>query len=130
MERKKRYQEKTELAEKRIGEIEEWISSSDEKSKLASYKAFQEVIEAILDIIAMFIKDKGKLVEDDYKNIEKLTEIRILDDKEAKILENANGLRNRVIHKYNKTDDAIARESIQILLPDLKKILEKLENAI
>lgn len=124
MERKKRYQEKMELAEKRIGEIEEWISSSDEKSKLASYKAFQEVIEAISDVIAMFLKDKNKLVEDDYKNIEKLTEIKILEDEEAKILENANGLRNRVIHKYNKTDDLIAKESIQILIPNLKKIIK------
>ncbi len=130
MERKKRYQEKKELAEKRIIEIEEWISSPDEKSKLASYKAFQEIVEAISDMAAMLIKDRGKLVEDDYKNIEKLIEIKILEDKEAKILEDANGLRNRIIHKYNKTDDIIAKESIQNLLPYLKKILKKLENAI
>ncbi len=130
MERKKRYLEKIELAEKRIIEIEEWISSQDEKSKLASYKAFQEIVEVISDIAAMLLKDKEKLVEDDYKNIEKLMQLKIIGDNEAKILEDANGLRNRIIHKYNKTDDIIAKESIQILLPQIKKILKKLENAI
>ncbi len=130
MERKKRYQEKIELAEKRVVEIEEWIPFPDEKSKLATYKAFQEIVEAISDVLAMFLKDKGKFVEDDYKNIEKLTELKFLEEKDAGMLEDANGLRNRIIHKYNKTDDAVAKESIQTLLPELKKILKKLENAI
>ncbi len=130
MERKKRYQEKIELAEKRILEAEEWIPLQDEKSKLAAYKAFQEIVEAISDIIAMLLKDKGKLIEDDYKNIEKITQLKMLDEKDAKILEDANGLRNRIIHKYNRTDDAIAKESIQNLLPQLKTILKKFEHAI
>ena len=130
MERKKRYKEKIELADKRIAEIEEWLPSvEDERSKLASYKAFQEVSEAISDIIAMLLKDKGKLVEDDYKNIESLKTLKIIDENDVKILEDANGLRNRIIHKYNKTDDEIAKESIKSLLPHIKFILKKLEHA-
>ena len=130
MERKKRYKEKIELADKRIAEIEEWLPSvEDERSKLASYKAFQEVSEAISDIIAMLLKDKGELVEDDYKNIESLKTLKIIDENDVKILEDANGLRNRIIHKYNKTDDEIAKESINSLLPNIKSILKKLEHA-
>jgi len=124
--REKRYKEKIELGEKRIIEIEEWISADDEKTKLACYKAFQELAEISSDLIAMQIKDKGKLVEDDYKNIEKLKEIGIIDEKEMKLLEDTNGLRNRIIHKYNKTDDSLAKESIKTLLPHLKNILKKL----
>lgn len=126
-ERKVRYKEKIELAEKRISEIEEWTPLDDEKTKLASYKAFQEITEAISDLVAIHIKDEGKLVEDDYKNIEKLNEIKIIDEKESKILKDANGLRNRIIHKYNKTDDTLAKESIKNLIPHLKIILKKLD---
>lgn len=122
----KRYGEKIELGDKRITEIEEWISTDDEKTKLACYKAFQELAEISSDLIAMYIKDKNKLVEDDYKNVEKLKEIGIINEKEMKILEDTNGLRNRIIHKYNKTDDALAKESIKTLLPHLKLILKKL----
>jgi len=122
MERIIRYKEKVELAEKRIEQIEEWMPISEEKTKLACYKAFQEIVEAISDIVAMLVKDRGKLVEDDYKNIEKLAEIKLIEEKDVKILEDANGLRNRIVHKYNKTDDALAIESIIYLLPHLKQI--------
>lgn len=42
VERLKRYKEKIDLIEKRLDEIIEWkkLFLSDEKSKLASYKAF------------------------------------------------------------------------------------------
>lgn len=51
----------------------------------------------------------------------------VINSTDAKILREANGLRNRVIHKYNKTDDNTAKESIINLLPHLKEILEKLK---
>lgn len=124
--REKRYKEKIELAEERLSDVEELISDFDNKIKrLACYKAFQEVVEALFDIIAMFLKDKNKIVKDDYANIGKLEEIEILEKNDAAVLREANGLRNRVIHKYNKTDDNTAKESILILTPNLKNILNK-----
>lgn len=125
-ERKNRYREKTEFIEKRFTELEEWIIGEDEKTKLASYKAFQEIMEALFDLIAMLIRDRGKLVEDDHKNIDKLAEIGIINARDSEILHDANGLRNRIVHKYNKIDDAIAKESIITLMPYLKNILKKL----
>lgn len=124
--RKKRYKEKIEFAEKRLMEVEEWINDESEKGKLSSYKAFQESAEAIFDFIAMLIKDKGKLVEDDYKNTEKLAELGIIDRKDSEILHEVNGLRNRLVHKYNRLDDATAKESIITLTPFLKEMLTKL----
>jgi uncharacterized protein YutE (UPF0331/DUF86 family) len=125
-ERKRRYKEKKEFIEKRLIEMEEWITGEDEKTKLACYKAFQEIIEAFFDLAAMLIRDKGKLVEDDHKNIDKLAEIGIINARDSEILHDANGLRNRIVHKYNKIDDNIARESIIALIPYLKNILKKL----
>ncbi|MEM2933109.1 MAG: DUF86 domain-containing protein [Candidatus Pacearchaeota archaeon] len=128
-ERKKRYQEKINLIEKRISEIEEWTDEiekkGDEKVKLACYKAFQEIAEAFFDLIAMKIKDLNKLVEDDYTNIDRLKNLNFLNEKEARILKEVNGLRNRLVHKYNQLNDAVAQESIKNLLPFLNTLLEK-----
>jgi len=73
--REKRYKKKIELAEERLDDVAALIPDFNDKIKrLACYKAFQEVVEVLFDIIAMRLKDKGKLVEDDYANIGKLEE--------------------------------------------------------
>ncbi|MCX6664559.1 MAG: DUF86 domain-containing protein [Euryarchaeota archaeon] len=122
IERRDRYKDKLELIEKRLQEIEEWtdISSedfiSDERTKLATYKAFQEVSESCMDIVAMACKDLKILPKDDYTNIEKLgSKLKI----NKRVLQEANGLRNRLIHRYNTTDDRIAFQSIQELTPQI-----------
>ena len=68
-ERLVRYIAKLELLEERLNDIESWISGlsfeefeSDKKTKLATYKAFQEAVEAITDICAMMLKDMKLLV--------------------------------------------------------------------
>jgi len=127
--REKRYKEKFELARERIGDVEILLGDFDNKfSRLACYKAFQELVESIFDIIAMLLKDHGKTVEDDYTNVEKLERIAI-NKKDADILREANGLRNRIIHRYNRVDDMIAKQSIENLLPHLKNLLDRLVEA-
>lgn len=58
--RAKRYKDKINIIIKRCGQIEEWQqeldlpkASENEKTKLAIYKAFQEVVEASMDVVAM-----------------------------------------------------------------------------
>ena len=132
-ERRNRYKDKIDLIEKRIQEIEEWsdISSKefveDERTKLATYKAFQELAESCMDIIAMACKDMKILPKDDYTNIEKLS-LKLKFDKQ--VLQETNGLRNRLIHRYNKTDDAIAFQSIQELIPEINTFLEVIKKWI
>lgn len=125
--RQTRYKEKLELIEERIDDVEFLVSDFDDKIKrLACYKAFQEIVEGIFDIISMIIKDKEKIVTDDYSNLEKLEKLGIINPNDVRVLQSANGLRNRVIHKYNQTDDDIARESMITLLPTLRIIVKKL----
>ncbi len=126
-ERKKRYAEKFELIEERLEDVEFLLKEFEKKySRLACYKAFQEAVELLFDIMAMCLRDMNKVVEDDYVNVEKLAHLGIISRSEADILKEANGLRNRIVHKYNKTDDEVARESMQELLPKLKSILRKM----
>lgn len=129
--RMQRYKEKIGLVEERLSDVEGLINETDDKIKrLACYKAFQEVVEAFFDLIAMLLKDKNKTVEDDYKNLDRLEEVKIINKNNVKILQEANGLRNRIIHEYNKTDDKIAKESMRNLLPKLNKIVGKFKNEI
>ncbi len=126
--RAKRYKQKIDLIDERLEDVKILVSGfSDKIKRLACYKAFQEIVEGLFDIIAMTLRDKNKLIEDDYTNIDKLEEMSIINSQDAKVLREANGLRNRVVHKYNKTDDNTAKESIQNLLPHLKEISEKLK---
>jgi len=63
VERLERYKDKINLIEKRIEQISEWINLDvddfvgDGKTKSAVCKAFQEIVEACMDIISMICKD-------------------------------------------------------------------------
>ena len=132
-ERRNRYKDKIDLIEKRIQEIEEWTNISseefieDERTKLATYKAFQELSECSMDIIAMACKDLKILPKDDYTNIEKLiTKLKF----NKRVVQDTNGLRNRLIHRYNRTDDTIAFQSIKELIPEIIIFIEVIKKWI
>ncbi len=63
--RAKRYKDKINIILKRSDQAEEWLQElysaqilEDDKTKLATYKAFQEIVEASMDIVAMMLKDR------------------------------------------------------------------------
>ena len=129
--RYKRYMDKLSLAIGRIDLIDKWIEEKpihdlirDEKTKLAIYKAFQEVVEALMDIIAMICRDIDVGPKDDYTNIEVLVSEEIIQPDYARIIREANGLRNKLIHWYNRIDDEIALRSIRRLRTPLRDILK------
>jgi uncharacterized protein YutE (UPF0331/DUF86 family) len=134
IERAKRYKDKLNLILGRIEDVESWTANydaeeftSDKKTMLAVYKAVQEIIEASLDIVAMACKDSKLVPKDDYANIEMLHSKRIIGEKLKAALTEANGLRNRLVHRYNTLDDKIAFESINALLPSFKDFMELIE---
>jgi uncharacterized protein YutE (UPF0331/DUF86 family) len=130
--RKKRYLEKLELIQKRAEEIDSWKTGFflEEKDKLAVYKAFQEIAEAIMDVISMMLKDEDKVTADDYTNTEKAVDFKLLPKKLKNSIDELNGLRNRIIHEYNGLDDHIAFNSIEEIMPEIKKITEAIKKWI
>lgn len=126
-----RYNEKIALIRHRVTQIDDWSGEfvtdsleSDEKTLLAIYKAFQEIIEALMDLGAMTLTDSDNAPQDDYQNIDKLHQIGIIPKDAAKSLKAANGLRNWIIHRYNRLDDKLAFDSLNELIPLLLKSLE------
>lgn len=124
----KRYKSKIERIEKRLNEIKIWKKSffEEERNKLAIYKAFQEVVEASMDIIAMILKDNKKMPEDDYTNITKVCGDYI-DEKNKPVLIELNGLRNRIVHEYNGLDERLALESMDNLSPEITGFLNEVK---
>lgn len=105
--RRKRYLEKLEMFE---GEMEfiKTHEMADEVTKRALLYALQVCVDTIIDCAAMITKDLGLTVEDDYTNIEKLDKEGVLTKKEAELIRRFNGLRNAIVHKYNRLDlDAV-----------------------
>ena len=96
----------------------------DEKTRLACYKAMQEVIERCMDIVSTILKDIGEFPKDDYTNVEILESRKLISKSLSGALKELNGLRNRIVHEYNGLADEIAITSFEELLPHVKEFLE------
>lgn len=111
-------EDKIEFIREHLSEEEEFLSNRILRK--AIYKEFQEMVEIIADLSAMVVRDKGKVVEDDYSNLERMTKIlgseSLLED-----LKEANGLRNILVHEYNGVVDKQAYNSIKNLLTSIEK---------
>ena len=131
LERAHRYKDKLNLISKRAGQIDDWPSPApaedfleDDKTRLASYKAFQEAVEACMDLVAMMYRDSGNVPKEDYSNIENLEELSMTT---KKILIEANGLRNHLVHRYSRMDDLQALESMISLLSGIETFSAEVE---
>jgi uncharacterized protein YutE (UPF0331/DUF86 family) len=76
-ERKESYLRKIQSIQENIKSIKEWMTETnlevflrDKKTRFAVFKAFQEVVEICMDLVAMMVKDSGIPPKDDYKNLE------------------------------------------------------------
>ena len=131
IERAGRYKDKLDIIFKRAGQAQDWLEEvssevflEDDKTKLASYKAFQEAVEACMDLVAMMCKDLGIKPHDDYGNLESLGD---LTEGSKKVLIEANGLRNHLVHRYNNRDDLLALDSMRGLLSGIMAFGEEVE---
>jgi len=129
--RKARYLDKIFWIRGRVELISIWLSESsdtnsipDTKTVLAIFKAFQEITEASMDLIAMHLRDSGIPPRDDYSNIEKISE---LSTEQKQLLKEMNGLRNRIIHRYNGTDEHVALSGISESLPNILSLIKIFE---
>jgi len=109
--RRQRYLEKLEKFEEEY----EFIKSHEIKDDLtlrALLYSLQVCVDIAMDIVAMLTKDLGITVEDDYTNIERLEKRGILSESEALLLRAYNGLRNAIVHKYDKLNIHFVKEGL------------------
>jgi len=89
------------------------LKPKNELEKRGIFYSLQTSIEAMVDLIAMLVKDLGTQVKDDNDNINEIIKIKKLNPELGKKLSQANGLRNIIVHRYNAVDDQIILDSVQ-----------------
>ena len=120
---KKRIMEKVETVVERVEFIEEHLSEEilgDRILRKATYKEFQEAVEAASDVCAMLRRGLNSSAKDDYSNVDFLVERDILEERMGEKIKEANGLRNRLIHGYDGVNDETACYAIKELIVDLR----------
>ncbi len=131
-EREQQYRRKINFIVERVHSFPTTFNSS-ESTDAYLYRA-QIAIEAAMDLVAMLVKDKGKTVSDDYHNIDTLLSLKTITSEAAANLKHLNGLRNAIVHKYNKFEEESAvnqRVNIQKnLLAFLKTVEHELKTLL
>ena len=101
----------TELNEIAPTEFQDYIN--DIKTKAACERYFEKIIEAVVDLAFLIIKDKGfKVPEEDKEAFDILAQEEMISNLLAIKLKDAKGMRNIIAHEYGKIDDKIVFESI------------------
>jgi len=106
-----RYFKKLEKFEEEY-EIIQKYDITDEITKRALMYSLQICVEVVMDVVAMMVKDIGAIVEDDYSNIQTLTDKKLLSEEDAALLKLYNGLRNAIVHKYDNINLDIVKEGL------------------
>jgi len=99
-------------------------------TRLPRLYSLQLCVDIAMDIVAMLVKDLGMTVEDDYTNIERLRKEGIISEADANLLRTYNGLRNAIVHKYDRLNPDIVNEGlrrIDELYEVVLKLVEKYE---
>ena len=127
-----RINEKIEEVEKYLQELneilpksfEEYISNIEKRAACERY--FEKIIEAVVDLNFLIIKNKGlKVPEDEESSFILLSDEKIISYELAKKLKNAKGMRNIIAHEYGKVDDEIVFEVITTQLDqDIKEFIK------
>jgi len=117
-ERESRYRDKINFA---IEKFESIPSSGfdDDLIRDASFYKIQVSIESVIDICAMLVRDIGKDVGDDYHNLDILKEEKIISENMFENLKKLNGMRNILVHRYNKIEEELIFGKIN----DIRKII-------
>lgn len=87
-------------------------------------------IEAATDLCAMLVKDLGETVGDDYHNLDLLAEKKVIPYELAEQLRSYTGLRNAIVHQYNKFEEREALQAVQTIRENLYRFLDCVENAL
>lgn len=128
--RKRRYFEKLEVFEGELGFIKANSSAvQDDVTRRALLYSLEVCVDVVMDVVAMATRDLGLTVEDDYTNIEKLENEQVLIEREGELLRRFNGLRNAIVHRYNRLDLNAIQRGLQ-RMEELYEVLEKLVGVV
>ena len=126
MKRTEQYRRKLEFIIEKISVLPDNLDE-DKFHVDALFYRLQLSIDAAMDVIAMLCKDLGITVKDDYSNIDELEKIKIFNSSIIKDLRRWNGLRNVLVHKYNKIEEDLVAKEKNDVVTTLKTFVKDVE---
>ncbi len=90
--------------------LEGYLSSLEKR--LACERAFEKIIEAVNDLAILFIRQKRYDLKNEAKIFNILSERSIIPQILGERLQQAKGMRNFLIHQYEKIDDELVFEAV------------------
>ncbi len=99
---------------------------NDFKIRDVCERRFEKIVEAIVDLAFIVIKEKElKIPEDDESSFILLKNANIISEELAKKLILAKGMRNIIAHEYGKIDDKLVFYAVtEELILDVKEFLK------
>ena len=102
----------TELIELKPNSFQKYLANKT--GRYATERLIQLVIDLALDINNIIIKNEGGYPAPDYySSFIELVELKVLDENFAYNIAPSTGLRNRLVHEYEKINDRIVYDSIE-----------------
>lgn len=108
---------------------EEYIE--DLYKRKATERLLQEIIEATIDINTHIIVQTGNTVPDDYyESFIKAGELKIISTELAVKLAPSAGLRNRLVHEYDRLEHSKVLEAVRMAEEFYSNYVKEIENYI
>ncbi|MDI6721801.1 MAG: DUF86 domain-containing protein [Candidatus Aenigmarchaeota archaeon] len=123
--RQARYRQKINFAAEKINDIPK--KTDNPLAIDAAMYRIQTSIDAVMDIAAMLVKDKGRETSDNYSNIHTLLKTKVINKKMADDMVMVNGLRNAIVHKYNSFEEDVVIDNISEIKRIIKGFLDVAE---
>ncbi|HIH39536.1 TPA: DUF86 domain-containing protein [Candidatus Woesearchaeota archaeon] len=115
----------SELAEIMPDNLDEYLGV---KTKAACERYFEKIVEAVIGVAFLILKEKKLKVPDDEKStFDVLVKAKVITKSLAKKLQDAKGMRNIIAHEYGIVNDELVFHSVsEELIDDVKEFLEQI----
>lgn len=130
-----RIKEKIKEIEQFVLDLESFVPTdfeeykSDVKTKAACERFFEKIVEGLVDVAFLIIKEKGlDLPEEDKATFDVLAAAQLIPVDLANRLKQARGMRNILAHDYGRIDDELVFESVtNEIVRDARAFLMKIK---
>lgn len=104
----------------------------DFKIKAVCERYFEKIIEGIVDLSFLIIKEKNLKIPEDDKNVfDVLGKEKIISKNLSEKLKDAKGMRNIIAHEYGKINDELIFEAVkEELIKDSEEFLSEITRII
>jgi uncharacterized protein YutE (UPF0331/DUF86 family) len=135
---KDRIKDKIQELEEFLEEIEPVLPSTledyknDFKTKAIGERYFEKIVEVIVDIAFLIIKEKNlRSPEEDKESFDILVNSKIISKELCEKLKDAKGMRNVIAHEYGKINDELVFYSLtEELIKDSQEFIKQINKVI